>query len=79
MKDVYITDLAAFLPNEPVSNDEMEKVLGAVGRHIPSRIKKMVLKSNGIQTRYYAIDPATGKPTHTNAGLTAEAVRGLRQ
>lgn len=78
MTDVYITDLSAFLPNKPVSNDEMERVMGAVDSHIPSRIKKMVLKSNGIQTRYYAIDPLTGKATHTNASLTAEAVRGLK-
>jgi len=76
--DVYITDLSAFLPNKPVSNDEMEKIIGAVDNHIPTRIKKIVLKSNGIQTRYYAIDPETGKATHTNAALTAEAVRRLR-
>jgi len=76
--DVYITDLSAFLPNKPVSNDEMEKIIGTVDNHIPGRIKKIVLKSNGIQTRYYAIDPETGKATHTNAELTAEAVRRLR-
>jgi len=27
---VYLTDLAAFLPNKPVANREMEKVLGMV-------------------------------------------------
>ncbi|MHB8110290.1 MAG: beta-ketoacyl-ACP synthase III [Syntrophorhabdaceae bacterium] len=76
--DVYITDLSAFLPNKPVSNEEIEKNIGAVGNLIPTRIKKIVLKSNGIHTRYYAVDPETGKPTHTNARLTAEAVRRLR-
>ena len=65
--DVYITDLSAFLPNKPVSNEEIEKIIGAVDNHIPTRIKKIVLKSNGIHTRYYAVDPETGKPTHTNA------------
>jgi 3-oxoacyl-[acyl-carrier-protein] synthase-3 len=76
--DVYITDLSAFLPNKPVSNDEIEKIIGSVDNHIPTRIKKIVLKSNGIHTRYYAVDPETGKATHTNAELTAEAVRRLR-
>lgn len=76
MKNVYISDIAAFLPNGPVSNDDIEKVLGTVDR-MPSRIKKIILKSNGIRTRYYAIDPRTGKTTHTNAGLTAEAIRRL--
>jgi 3-oxoacyl-[acyl-carrier-protein] synthase-3 len=37
----------------------------------------MVLRSNGIVTRHYAIDPATGEPTHTNAQLAAAAVRAL--
>jgi 3-oxoacyl-[acyl-carrier-protein] synthase-3 len=77
LKDVYITDLAAFLPNNPVSNEEMDKVIGVVG-HIPTRIKRIVLKSNDIKTRYYAIDPETGKTTHTNAQLTAEAVKRLK-
>jgi 3-oxoacyl-[acyl-carrier-protein] synthase-3 len=35
------------------------------------------LKSNKITSRYYAIDPLTGKTTHSNAQLTAEAIRNL--
>ena len=77
MKDVYITDVAAFLPNKPISNDEIEKYLGVVNIISP-QIKKIVLRSNAIETRYYAIDPETGKPSHTNAQLTAEAVRELK-
>jgi len=75
--DVYITDISAFLPNNPVSSEDMEKILGVVD-HMPSRIKKIILKSNNIQERYYAIDPATGRATHTNVQLTAEAVRRLK-
>jgi 3-oxoacyl-[acyl-carrier-protein] synthase-3 len=37
-----------------------------------------VLKSNGIEKRYYAIDRKTGKLNYTNAQLTAEAVRRLK-
>lgn len=72
----YITNLSAFLPNAPVGNEEMESVLGMIGGR-PSRARRIILRSNGIKTRYYAMDPATGKATHTNAQLTAEAVRGL--
>ena len=75
LKDVYITDMSAFLPNKPVSNEEMDKVLGVV-EQVPTRIKKIILRSNDIKTRYYAIDPETGKTTHTNAQLAAEAIRG---
>lgn len=73
---VYITRTAAFLPNPPVENDDMERVLGQVGER-PSRARRTILRSNGIRTRHYAIDPHTLQPTHTNAALTAEAVRGL--
>ena len=73
---VYITKSAAFLPGAPVANDEMESVLGQAGGR-PSRARRMVLRSNKIESRHYALNPETGEPTHTNAQLTAEAVRGL--
>lgn len=74
--NAFITNLSAFLPNAPVQNEEMESILGMVNGR-PSRARRIILRSNGIRTRYYAIDPATGLATHTNAQLTAEAVRGL--
>ena len=75
-QNVYINDIQAFLPNDPVSNDEMESRLGQVGDR-PSRARKMILRSNKITARYYAIDKETGKPTHSNAQLTAQAIRQL--
>jgi len=73
---VYITGTSAFLPNAPVGNDGIEDVLGMIAGK-PSRARRIVLRNNGIRQRHYAIDPATGQATHTNAQLTAEAVRGL--
>ena len=72
----YIVQTASFLPNEPVHNDEIESVLGMAGGR-PSRARAIVLRSNGIRQRFYALDRHTGLPTHTNAQLTAQAVRGL--
>ena len=72
----YITDLSRFLPNAPVGNDEIEAVLGQVNGR-PSRSRKLVLRNNGIQTRYYAIDRATGGYTHTNAQMAAAAAHAL--
>ncbi len=43
----------------------------------PSRARRIVLRNNGIRSRHYAIDPATGAFTHSNAHLAAEALRGL--
>lgn len=76
LSEVYLNRTAAFLPNRPVGNDEMETLLGAIGG-VPSRVRKMILRANGIRSRHYAIDPATRRPTHTGAELAACAVRGL--
>lgn len=73
---VYITNTSSFLPNPPVDNDNMERILGQAGGR-PSRARRVILRSNGIQTRHYAVDPTTLQRTHTNAQLTAEAVRLL--
>ena len=74
--NVYINDITAFLPHDPVNNDQIEDVLGRIN-DIPSRPKRIMLRNNKIETRHYAIDRATGKLTHTNAQLAAEAVRKL--
>lgn len=76
MSAVYINAISAYLPNAPVDNDAMESVLGQAGLK-PSRARRTVLRSNGINSRYYAISPETGETTHTNAQLTAEAIRLL--
>jgi len=72
---VYIIKTSSFLPNEPVPNDDMELYLGYINDK-PSKSKSIVLRNNGITTRYYALTKG-GKPTHTNAEMTALAVKAL--
>ena len=72
---VYITNTAVYFPNQPVSNDEMEDFLGYIDNK-PSKSKRIVLRNNGIKNRFYALDKQ-GKPTHTNAQMTALATRAL--
>lgn len=74
MNKVYISRTSSFLPNEAISNEEMEEVLGLLNGS--GRIKNIVLRNNGILTRYYAINKA-GEITHTNAELTYEAIKRL--
>lgn len=74
--DVFLTRTGSFLPFAPVGNEEIEDVLGRVGGKA-SRARRMVLRSNGIQSRHYAVDRATGQLAMTNAQLTAEAIRAL--
>lgn len=75
---VYLTRTGSWLPNAPVENDAMERILGQVGPK-PSRARRAVLRSNGIQSRHYAIDPGTLEFNDTNAGMTAKAVRALER
>src|ERR1700743_1380594 len=72
---VYITDTSIFMPNDPVPSDEMEEYLGYINDK-PSKSKKIVLRNNGIKTRYYALTKE-GRPTHTNAQMAALAVKVL--
>jgi len=72
---VFINKIEKYLPNEPVSNDEMEEILGKIN-NTPSKSRRLILRNNGIQTRYYALDKDQNV-THNNAELTAEAVKKL--
>ena len=76
MINVYINKIAVFLPNEAIDNENIEKVLGQVGAK-PSRAKRLILRSNKIKTRYYAIHPITRIATHSNAQITANAIKNL--
>ncbi|MEO7524040.1 MAG: hypothetical protein ABIT58_08100, partial [Ferruginibacter sp.] len=75
LNKVYINNTSSFLPGEAVSNDDMETYLGLINNN-PSKSKGIVLRNNGIKQRYYALTKE-GKPTHTNAQMTALAVRRL--
>lgn len=73
MHDVYITSLGAFLPGDPVSNQEMEAYLGCVDGK-PSTNRAFVLRQNKIKQRYYALD-REGQPKYSSAGMAALAIR----
>ncbi|MEK6480862.1 beta-ketoacyl-ACP synthase III [Catalinimonas sp. 4WD22] len=72
MHKVYITSLGTFLPNAPVSNDEMEDYLGRINGK-SSAVKSRMLRQNGIMSRHYAMDKAQ-QSTHSNAQMAALAV-----
>ena len=76
MNNVYITNVSAYLPHEPISNDDIESVLGKIHGK-PSRARRVILRNNGIQSRHYAIDKITGKASMSNAQLTAKAITAL--
>ncbi|MBC7488568.1 MAG: 3-oxoacyl-ACP synthase [Cytophagaceae bacterium] len=71
MYKVYITSSGTFLPNAPVNNAEMEEYLGKINGK-SSGIKDRILKQNGIQNRYYALNKQQ-ESTHSNAQMAALA------
>lgn len=75
MFEVYITKAAKYLPNEAVSNDEMEEYLGLINDNA-SKARRIILRNNKITSRYYAVDK-NGKSTHSNAELTRNAIAQL--
>ncbi|MBV1888572.1 MAG: beta-ketoacyl-ACP synthase III [Urechidicola sp.] len=75
MKEVYITRISKYLPNNPISNDEMEAKLGVINGQ-ESKARRLVLRNNQIKTRYYAIDK-DGNWTHNNAQLATKAIELL--
>lgn len=72
MRSVYINNVSTFLPNNPISNEEMEDYIGLIGGK-PSRVRSIVLRQNGIKTRYYGLNKKQ-EITHSNSQLAKEAI-----
>jgi len=75
MFEVFITKTGKYLPNEAISNDEMENYLGLINE-TASKARRIILRNNKIVSRYYAIDK-DGNSTHNNAELTKNAIEQL--
>ncbi|HLO47540.1 MAG TPA: beta-ketoacyl-ACP synthase III [Kamptonema sp.] len=75
MQYAYINYISKFLPGSPISNDEMEDYLGKIGNR-PSKVRQRILKSNGIQQRYYAINKEQ-KTLYSNSQMAAHAVQDI--
>ena len=70
--EVYITSMGTFMPGRPIANDQMENYLGQVHGKT-SRLRRRILKSNGIVSRYYAINEKQ-ETTHQNSEMAAQAI-----
>lgn len=77
IQNVYITRTSSFFPNQPVHNEEMEDFIGKIGG-VPSRVRPIILRQNGIKTRYYALD-RNQQITHSNAQMASMAINKLFQ
>jgi 3-oxoacyl-[acyl-carrier-protein] synthase-3 len=77
MTEAYITGVGAYLPGEPVGNDELADRFGD-GSPRGAALRRRSLAANGITTRHYAVD-GKGMTVMLNEELAAHAVlRALR-
>lgn len=72
---MYINRTSSFLPNDPISNDEIEEVIGQIGGNA-SKAKNLILKKNQIKTRYYSLNKK-GHAVYSNAEMAALAIKQL--
>lgn len=72
MADCYITSTGSYLPGDPIDNEHISQYLGRVLGE--SRVRRKILKANGIRTRHYALDDKQ-KATHSAYELAAAAVK----
>lgn len=70
---VYITGTGKFMPNAPVSNEQIDQFIAPLNARSP-RLKNKILEENGIKTRHYALD-RDARTTHSCAEMGAQAVR----
>ena len=73
MAEAYITGIGAYLPGEPVDNEQLMNRL-TDGTTRSARLGRQALAANGIRTRHYAVDDQ-GRTLMLNEELAANAAR----
>ncbi|MBW7906773.1 MAG: 3-oxoacyl-ACP synthase III family protein [Phycisphaerae bacterium] len=78
---VGVTGTGSFLPNAPVTNDQIDNVLGRITDAPPrvlgfiESVGKRMLDHGGVRRRHFAVDPETHELTHNLATLAEPAAR----
>jgi 3-oxoacyl-[acyl-carrier-protein] synthase-3 len=71
MTEAYITGVGAYLPGDPIDNEQLAARFGD-GTALGTAQRQRVLAANGIRTRHYAVDGA-GSTLMLNEELAAHA------
>ncbi len=67
MKQVRMLSTGSFLPGEPLTNEDLERLVGPLPEDILEGIQ--------VKRRHWIIDPATGEHRTSNSEMAAEATR----
>jgi 3-oxoacyl-[acyl-carrier-protein] synthase-3 len=71
-ENTYVVGSGVFMPGAPVDNESIDAFIAPINLK-SDRIKRRILRDNGIQTRHYAIDE-TGKTLYSVSQMAARAV-----
>lgn len=71
-KNVYLIGSGSFFPGEAVNNDDIDKFIKPLNSR-SDKMKKMILKDNGIESRYYGINEA-GETVYSLSQMGAKSV-----
>lgn len=67
MQQVRIISTGSYLPGEPITNEDMERLVGPLPADILEGIQ--------VETRHWMIDPATGEHRENNSEMALKAAR----
>jgi 3-oxoacyl-[acyl-carrier-protein] synthase-3 len=67
MRQVQVMSTGSFLPGEPITNEDVERLVGPLPEDILEGIQ--------VKRRHWMIDPETGEHRISNSGMATEAVR----
>src|SRR5579859_3283098 len=73
MTEAYITGVGAYLPGDPIDNQQLADQFGD-GTARDAALRRRTLAANGIRTRHYAVD-SKGSTTMLNEELAAHAAQ----
>lgn len=67
MKNVHILSTGSYLPGEPLTNDDLERLVGPLPEDILEGIQ--------VKRRHWMVDPATGEHLINNSAMAVESTR----
>lgn len=67
MKQVQVVSTGSYLPGEPITNEDMERLVGPLPEEILEGIQ--------VKTRHWMIDPATGEHRINNSEMAVKATQ----
>ena len=74
-----IAGTGTYLPGPPINLERLREIMGAYADGLDQGLRERILAETGIETRYFAIDPADPSRRETNTSMAEQAGRRALQ